>query len=209
MEFLSSILLYLHIASGYLALMAGTFVLILKKGTSMHKKLGSYFYYAMNVVVVSALLLSFIKSNMFLLHVAIFVLYQNLAGKRSVDYKTLNPTLVDYTLLVFAGINALWMLASLNIVLMVFGGISIFLVINDLRIYGALRKERILPKTAWLKRHIGMMMGAYIGAFTAFLTVNVHFIQPGWIVWIAPTVIFVPLMAYFTNKYTKQISKVA
>lgn len=209
MEIISVSSLYLHIASGYLALLAGTFVLILKKGTGVHKKLGSFFYYTMNMVVVSALLLSLIKSNMFLLHVAIFVLYQNFAGKRSVDYKTLNPSFVDYTLLVFAGLNALWMLASLKVVLMVFGGISIFLVINDLRIYFALRKEMSLPKTAWLRRHIGMMMGAYIGAFTAFLTVNVHFIQPGWIVWIAPTAIFVPLMAYFTNKYTKQISKSA
>lgn len=206
MEILSSTSLYLHIASGYLALVTGSVIMLLKKGNGQHKKIGIVFYVAMNAVVVSALLLSLLKWNLFLLHVAIFVAYQNIAGRRSITDKTLNPRFVDYFILLSAALNAIFMLKSLNGVLIVFGSISAFLVINDLRIYYTLRKESPLPKMAWLRRHIGMMMGAYIGAFTAFLTVNVHFVRPEWIVWIGPTVLFVPLMTYFTNKYTKTIS---
>ncbi len=206
MEFLSSTTLYLHIASGYLALAIGSIILLRKKGNGQHKKMGIVFYLAMNAVVVSALILSLLKWNLFLLHVAIFVAYQNIAGRRSITDKTLNPRTIDYIILLSAALNAFFMFKSLNGVLIVFGSISSFLVINDLRIYYNLRKENPLPKMTWLRRHIGMTMGAYIGAFTAFLTVNVHFVRPEWIVWIGPTVLFVPLMAYLTNKYTKSIS---
>jgi hypothetical protein len=37
---------------------------------------------------------------------------------------------------------------------------------------------------------------------TAFLVVNVNFVSPAWIVWILPTVIFTPLIVYWTRKYT-------
>ena len=53
---------------------------------------------------------------------------------------------------------------------------------------------------AWLYRHIGKMSGAYIATVTAFLVTNIHFL-PSTIVWLAPTVIGTPLIAYTIRKY--------
>lgn len=51
-----------------------------------------------------------------------------------------------------------------------------------------------------------MMVVAYISAFTAFLVVNVQFYGPNWVIWLAPTFIFVPLMRYWTNKYARKLA---
>ena len=49
-----------------------------------------------------------------------------------------------------------------------------------------------------------MMMGAYIGAITAFLVVNIHDFEPAWLIWLLPTFILVPLMRFWTWKYAKK-----
>jgi hypothetical protein len=47
----------------------------------------------------------------------------------------------------------------------------------------------------WLKIHVGNMMGSYIGAATAFLVNQTDKIPlPPTVLWLAPTVLIVPLM---------------
>ncbi|HLP32398.1 MAG TPA: hypothetical protein VK202_02935, partial [Bacteroidia bacterium] len=58
-----------------------------------------------------------------------------------------------------------------------------------------IRKHRI-------NTHLGNMSGAYIATVTAFLVVNVDFIQPGWLVWLFPSVIGVPFIFYQIRKRT-------
>lgn len=197
--------LFAHIITGYTALTAGTSIMILKKGDRRHQLIGRVFYLTMLAVSASALVLAGLKSNMFLVHIAIFVLYQNVAGRRSVKKKSLLPNVWDILLLVAALVNGILMLFAGNPVLMVFGGISVFLVFNDLRIYYRLHRKKQMPKLGWKARHIGMMMGAYIGALTAFLVVNVSLSGwPGIVLWLAPTAVFVPLMQWWTWKFTME-----
>jgi hypothetical protein len=203
MEYVQTGALTIHIIAGYLALLSGLFIMVLKKGNRQHVVLGNWFYYGMLLVSLSALLLSYLKSNLFLFHIGIFVGYQNHAGRRSVKDKTLKSNLLDWLILVAAAINGVLMVISGSIVLTVFGGISVFLAFGDFRTQWLLARSQVLAKQAWLKRHIGMMMGAYIGAITAFLVVNIYLEQYGWIVWLAPTVLLVPLMRFWTYKYTQ------
>ena len=203
MEYLQLGALSVHIIAGYLALTSGLLVMILKKGNNRHILLGHWFYYTMLLVCISALLLSVIKSNAFLLHIAIFVGYQNHAGRRSVQDKTLRASWIDWIILMAATINGAFMVMTGNIVLTVFGAISLFLVSGDVRTQWLLSKGKGLARQAWLKRHIGMMMGAYIGAITAFVVVNVYVEHYGWVLWLAPTAILVPLMQVWTYRFTR------
>lgn len=198
------IFLILHIISGFTALLFGTIIMAIKKGGKRHVLLGRIFFWSMMVVVFSALFLALSKNNGFLLGVGIFVFYQAFAGMKSGNRKNLSPKVLDVIVLFVAFANAVFMTTTGNIVLIVFGIISFALIFQDLRIYYRIYKNKEIPHLAWLSRHIGMMVGAYIGTFTAFLVVNVQLSSNQWIVWFAPTLILVPLMRYWNRKYTKK-----
>jgi uncharacterized membrane protein len=198
-----TIVLVLHIVSGFLALGFGLLALLSKKGQRRHRLSGRVFFYLMLSVAFSAVIISGIKLNLFLLLIAGFAFYQNVQGYRSVKNKSLRPSLIDWSATLVGLVSAIIMLWTLNIVLMVFGGISLFLVFSDLRTYNSVLNGKPISRLAWLSRHIGMMMGAYIATVTAFVVVNVQHVEPSWLPWLAPTVIGVPLMRYWDWKFTR------
>jgi len=53
---------------------------------------------------------------------------------------------------------------------------------------------------AWLRRHLGNMIGSYIAVFTAFLVVNGN---GHWLIWLGPTMAFTPLLIYWNIRLTK------
>lgn len=193
-----------HILSGYLALSCGAILMLGPKGNKLHRKLGRVFFYSMLGVCFSSIYLAVAKDIPFLFYIGIFVFYQNYAGFQSARNKTLKPGLLDGLVLLIALINGLLMISTLDVVLMVFGGISLFLVAGDLKIYYTLYRKGEISRLSWLARHIGMMLGAYIGAITAFLVVNVKTFEPAWAIWLAPTLLLVPLMQYWVWKYTRK-----
>ena len=201
-----STFLLLHILTGFSALLFGSILMIIKKGGKRHTKLGRLYFWSMIIGVISALVLAIFKGNLFLLGVGIFVFYQTFAGWRSAKKKSIPSSFWDVFVLIIAFFNGILMVFSGSIVLIVFGSISIFLCLNDVRSYYMIRKKGSIPKLAWLARHIGMMVGSYIGALTAFLVVNIQILNYQWIVWIAPTAIFIPIMNYWTNRFTKKKS---
>ena len=93
------------------------------------------------------------------------------------------------------GITLLINHINFGIVLLVFGLISIQMVRMDINVY----RGNIKFKNYWLLMHIQRMTGGYIAAFTAFLVVNNTYL-PGIVAWLAPTVIFVPLIFYWSKK---------
>ncbi len=203
METIHLLALALHVMGGNLALATGAFIMIANKGNSRHRYAGRWFYYSMLCVSLTSLLLSLIIESVFLLHIGIFVFYQNHAGYRSVHNKALIHTAVDWVVLMAALLNGLFMLASLQPVLSVFGALSLLLCTGDLFIMYRLKKNLAVKPLAWLSRHIGMMMGAYIGTITAFLVVNVKDgTGSNLYYWLGPTFLFVPLMQYWIWKYT-------
>lgn len=211
MEILEKAALLLHIAAGHIALISGLIVMIIRKGDQRHQRLGRVFYYSLLVVSASALLLSLTKENWFLLHIGIFVFYQAQSGFSAVQDKSLRPGFWSYLLLIVASFNALLMLWTRNPVLLAFGGINLGLVTGEIWLYIKLfRKARVHPKQ-WLARHIGMMVGAYIGTFTAFLVVNINMGALGFhhsaytvMLWLLPTAVLVPLLIFWQRKFASR-----
>ena len=197
MQYLLSISLIIHIATGMLALIAGAVAIFSKKGRKNHRFSGKIYFWSMVAVAITALILSFFKEIHFLLMIAIFSFYMTYTGFISINRNDLTPRIFDWLLLFIGLITVGFMIFSLNIVLIVFGLLFGSFVVTDL-----LRYLNILKKlnSYRLILHISRMMGAYIATCTAFFVVNVHF-YPAWLVWLLPTIIISPFISYFIRKY--------
>ena len=204
MDTLFRTLLFLHVAAGFIALLSGLLAIVLPKGRRLHTRSGILFHHAMVAVAVSAVALSALKGGRFLLHIGLFALYQVHAGRRSIVNKELRPATQDWAGLALGGINGALMLATGNIVLLVFGGISTMLALTDLRLFVRAIRGQALPHLAWLRRHIGMMLGTYIATTTAFLLTLMRHLDVGWLHFLAPTIIGVPLIVFATRRFTKR-----
>lgn len=198
-----AIILFIHVLSGFLALGFGLLAIVSKKGRKTHVLTGRVFFYLMLSVAATAVVVSLFKLNLFLLLVAGFAFYQNVSGYRSVKNKGMRPNWIDWSATLIGLVTGIAMISTLDIVLIVFGSISLFLVITDFRLYYTVLKGKQLSPLVWLSRHLGMMMGTYIATVTAFVLVNIRDVEPAWIPWLAPTALGVPLMRYWDWKYTK------
>lgn len=210
MEQLFTILLVIHIVAGSIGLFTGTMNIIRKKGDKLHKSVGKFFLYSMLVNGFAGLIMSLIHTNYFLLIIAVFSIYMASTGQRYLYLKKLNkgqkPQAVDWILslaMLFFGIGFLLFGGYLvfyknyfGTVLLVFGMISVLMVIQDFKNYQG--KSSI--KNFWLLVHIQRMIGAYIAATTAFLVVN-NTILPSVVAWLLPTVILTPLIIKWSRKY--------
>jgi uncharacterized membrane protein len=215
MEMISKITLFLHIASGFTALLAGASAILTQKGGKNHLLSGKIYYWAMTGVAFSAVVLAIFKGITFLFLIAIFSYYMNFTGRRTLQLKQIGSgqqaEKIDWFVLAIASLSGVVMVsfAFLGYVPLpqavgLFGLIMCFFALNDLWFLQGRNKD----KKTWLYRHIGRMCGAYIATFTAFLVVNVH-TNPAFIAWIAPTVIGTPVIAYYIVSYKKKFRKTA
>jgi len=206
METSYKITLGLHITSGFLALLCGCVAVISKKGGKIHRGAGKVFFFSMLGVCFTSVFISIVKDNRFLLLIGVFSFYLNYAGYRAIKNKNLKPSVPDWIVLFIAAANTFFMVYSMNVILMVFGAICFYIIIQNLRTNIKTIRNQSLPALAWLKWHIGMMMGAFIATATAFLVVNLgswKFITlPEWLGWLIPTIALTPLSVYFSRKYT-------
>jgi hypothetical protein len=211
MEIFLKITLVLHIVCGFSSLLTGTLISFLKKGDKRHRLLGRIFFYGMIGVSISATIISICKDNRFLLVIGIFSFYLNYGGYRAIKEKTLRPTIGDWLVFALGTGNGLYMIYSLDTVLMAFGGITLFIAINQFRVnLKAMRGQEMHPQD-WLKRHISMMTAAFIATVTAFVVVNVRLeddsIIPSWFPWLAPSMILGPMIWVWKKKYTGKKAK--
>lgn len=207
MDLLYPVFLALHIAAGSTALLAGTTAMVSGKGNRRHRTGGRIFYHAMNVTAVSALILSLIHPSLFLFCIGIFSFYQNFAGYRAVRRKSVKAERVDFIVLSLSILNTAVMLVSGYLILVVFGGISTLIVLRHIRAQVHIKKSGE-QASAWIRMHIGMMIGAFISAVTAFLVVNIKLSAgPSWLpllLWLTPTIILVPLMSVYNRRYAEE-----
>ena len=214
MEILFKIFLTIHIICGTIGLLVGSYVLFAKKGDALHKKIGSIFFYAMVINGFVSLVLARLHPNIFLFIVGIFSLYLLLTGKRYLQKKTnADVQKMDWLLLGFMlvfgigfvvlGIYYLFNGANFGFVPIVFGFIGLQFVNSD---YKNFRGQSTI-KNYWLTSHIQRMIGSYIAASTAFLVVN-NTLLPNLVAWLLPTVILVPLIFKWSNKYKKETPSV-
>ncbi|MFN9324320.1 MAG: hypothetical protein ACK6A5_02900, partial [Flavobacteriales bacterium] len=152
-------LLALHVAAGLTALLSGLVAIASPKGRTLHGRSGRLFHGAMVAVSLTAVALSALKGQRFLLHIGLFALYQVHAGLRSIRNKGLRPAAQDWAGLALGAVNGGLMIATGNIVLLVFGGISAALALTDLRLFLRALRGKALPHLAWQRRHKCKMLG--------------------------------------------------
>lgn len=220
MEKWLSTLVITHIVGGTISLICGLIPMVVVKGNNLHRLFGKLFFAGMCVVAITGFTVSVIKGLDFLLLISIFSFYLVAGGYRSLAHKKLHygnsATWVDWLLNGAAGAAMLFMVVwglmllptnrqVTGIISLVFGLIGIRLVLGKVRNF-AIKPKR---KTIWIEGHIAGMVGGYIAACTAFAVVNFDEVKgvPAIVPWLLPTVLGVPFIIYYTNKYTKPRSK--
>ncbi|MFN8300373.1 MAG: hypothetical protein U0T75_14830 [Chitinophagales bacterium] len=202
---LFKILLYTHIVSGMIALASGAVTLSLAKGGKLHRRIGLVFFMAMLLVSFSALAISIITHNNFLLAIAVFSFYMNFTGYRFLQNKIFKYQWFDWAVLLSGGLIAGFMVTTLNTVLVVFGALLSVMVVQD--VLKQTRGEEVIKQARRRKvlDHIGRMVGTYIATCTAFLVVNVKNVNPAWLPWLLPTFIGTPFIFYWVGVWKKKL----
>ena len=190
-----------------MALLTGLLALVLRKGSVPHKRMGDVFFGAMLLCSGAGLWLALKGGNQFLLVISVFSLYLTLAGfsapfvLKSPAARILGQLLASIMALGVVGFVVLTIDAFQNgnalagILLMLFGALAGFLVVQDYRFF---RHD----KGSVMSQHIGRMVGAWIAALSGFLVVN-QTLQPPVLNWVAPPVIGVPVIVYWIRKFTR------
>jgi uncharacterized membrane protein len=211
-------ILLFHILAGTVALGSGLVAIFAAKGRQNHNRSGRTYELAMYAVGVSAILMTLLKFNPFLLSIGIFALYLTYAGKRALFYfrlrQTYSPGIPDKLPSVAGLVTGLFMIGfpvwqmvmqgSFFVpVLAIFGFTLSGSCIGDL--YRLRKPELFTPgNKVWLLKHIGMMGGAYISTVTAFLVNNVH-IEQQWLVWVAPTAVGTVLISRAIRNWSSKL----
>ncbi len=207
---LFTVLLVLHIGAGCVTLVSALNAILSKQlewKQQVHTISGRVFAIAMLIIFVTALPMSLLKFNLFLLLISVFSFYLMFAGWiYATDRKGTRSGLlliVSITMLLVSAamlLFGLWAIANGNssaIPILVFGAIGILLARADWRVArvgGVKGKARIA-------QHLSLMMGATIAAITAFL-VNVVEL-PGFFgiaMWLIPTLIITPIIVSQSRK---------
>lgn len=206
MEKIIILLFLFHISFGTLSLCSGAIALFSAKGKAWHRRFGRLFFYGMTGVFITAIPLALIKSNVFLLLIALFSYYLAFSGWRFAKNKSGQIKTVDklinslmlfssFIMIGFGLYQLYYRLSNHAVVLLVFGLLGFALAHTDYKLYqkGAVTgKQRIVS-------HLGAMLGAMIATLTAFSVTNLA-IKPDIILWLGPTILLVPLIFWWKNK---------
>ncbi len=212
------LVLALHIAAGCAAFIAAPIALMTTKGGPTHRRAGKFYFWSMAVVAFSAIVLSIARPILFLGLVAIFSFYSALSGYRVLYRKRplagQGPTLFDWCAAIFTFVasTALFVfgtffrfgsLGKLGWTAGLFGIIGMAIAGGDIRLF--LRPPA--DKNFWWFTHMFNMIGSYIAAVTAFSAVVIgRFVGQTPIVWFWPTLIGVPLMYLWAQKYRRKFN---
>lgn len=205
-EQILTILIYLHAFLGGVGLLTGILSVLVKKGGVKHVKTGKIFTFSM----LSSSLISLIVArsphheNLFLFLIGIFTIYLILAGNRAVTFKSkakadwidqlISGTMFLVSLLmILIGVNGMEQQGN-SILYIFFGSFGTFMTIRDFQTFKVFKEK----KNAWLKSHLGRMIGALIASITAFLVAGLQIGTT--LVWILPTLLGTLYIIFWTKK---------
>lgn len=210
MEQTIRILIYIHAFFGGLGLITGMISISVKKGAINHKKAGKVFSYSM---VISSLISLFIArmpnhENLFLFLIGIFTIYMVLSGNRALTLKSKTKSKADntdksisgamlLTSIVMSIIGIIGMVQKIDnsILYVFFGCFGGFMTFKDFGTFKTFTEN----KNAWIKSHIGRMVGALIASVTAFMVAGLNIRTT--LVWITPTILGTVYIVYWTRKF--------
>lgn len=202
--------LWLHVATGTVAVFAGFVALVSSKGGRRHRRAGKLFVASMGVVVATVFVLLAIDPTTFrsvLSLVAVFSGYLAFSGYRTVSRNrpTDTESVVDWVAAGSAVLASLglggwglnWLLAghTFGIVMTVFGGIGVAFGVLDIHTFARTGAED------WVVGHLQRMVGAFIATVSAVSAVNLTPIL-GLAAWLWPTLLGTPLIYYWSKKYS-------
>ena len=202
---MSTTLLVIHIGAGSIAVFALLLAFAARKGESWHRRAGRIYSHSMAAALVAALLLALLTTNWMLLAVAVFSAYLVYSGWRCAALRESNLLGIDKIALLLMLITAAAMFALAYTMLA--GGdqmgvtVAVFAAIGG----GFALRDGLRWQTGWpngkdrLILHLTRMCGASIATLTAVVVVNVQ-TEPAYIAWLAPTVVFVPVIVYWTRR---------
>lgn len=226
MKQLFTAFLILHVIGGTLGLLAGSYVMIAKKGDKTHKLIGKIFAYSMLASGLCSFVLSILHDNMFLFSVGVFTIFMASTGWRYLYLKNVangqKPLIIDWILMVFMFVFSLMFIYIgilglidgnlFSIVSILFSWRGVVMVKRDFIIY----RGTITVKNYWLTKHLQRMSGAYIASLTAFIVVNVRldklneqtWTNYAWpLLWLLPAACIVPIIIKWTRKYQVKMRK--
>lgn len=210
MPTLEALTLWVHVGAGAVAILGGIGALVTKKGGRRHRRAGRVFVWSMAVVVGTVpLLLAFDPTafRVFLTLVATFSGYLAFSGYRALSRKRPgdDAATVDWTAaggVVLAclalggwGIARLLDGSSFGVVMVAFGGIGVAFGVADARTFRADGR-----RGSWMVSHLQRMVAAFIATVSAVSAVNLTDAL-GFVAWLLPTVLLVPLIVHWSRKY--------
>jgi hypothetical protein len=221
-----TLVLYLHIAAGFIALVTGLVPMFSQKGGKAHILWGKVYFWAMFVVALTALLRFKMQLNLiFLSGIAVFSFYNTFTGVRLIKRKdVLKPSFLDYFASTLAILSAFMMLyfayyafnkniTFYSVLFSVFGIFVFILAFEDFRIFMGKKvidnTDKPVPVRYWFQNHISRMGGSYIATVTAFLVVNNPPYIPGLVAWLAPGAIGGFIIGRVRKSYHKKYENVA
>lgn len=187
------VLLAIHVVGGSAALCVGTAIAVLRKGDHRHKMYGRLFVWTMLAASISGVTMSILKPNEFLLLVGLFSSYMAWSGWRILRAHPKQSVLqiIPAVALVVVAV-AMAVIAATSqestVIPLFFAAGMMMIGATDIRVALQLRKGPLSRKLS-ISRHVSLMGGALIAAWTAFLVVNISLPQFQWILWIGPSVI--------------------
>jgi hypothetical protein len=210
-------LLAVHIAAGFGSFLLAPVALATAKGGKQHKRWGMVYLWSMGVVAATAIPMAAYRPILFLALVAVFSFYAAFAGYRILKLKDLTRggsakpvdwiagsiTIVDGMALIYFGLFDPAKIQVIGIVAVVFGVIAIRLA--SVQLWSFVRKPK--EKMFWWYGHLGMFIGSYIAAWSAFSVVTLaRVIGNHWYVWLWPTMIGVPAIVVTTAYYKRKFA---
>lgn len=213
------LVLALHVGAGFSALTMFFVPMFARKGGQVHNRVGWWYTYAMWIVIITAIVLSFFRGVNGQLTPALFFsflavltgrpLYFALAVLKHKRGVSRNLLRWNIGLAVLTGLTALvlltvglgwWLVPDGDVLLLAFGIVGIFAAVTGLNDLRTLRND---PKS-WITHHIGGMLVSAIAAFTAFFAFGgrqffAEVFTGNWqlVPWIAPTVLGTIAISYY------------
>jgi hypothetical protein len=210
-------LLVVHIACGFASFLLAPVALATAKGGKQHKRWGMVYLWSMGGVAATALPMAIFRPVLFLALVAVFSFYAAFAGYRILQLKDLprggsaKPidwiagviTLVDGLALIYFGVFHPEKIQVIGVVSIVFGLIALRLA--SAQMWSFVRKPT--EKMFWWYGHLGLFIGSYIAAWSAFSVVTLaQVLGNHWYIWLWPSAVGIPAIvvttAYYKRKFT-------
>lgn len=214
MEPAIKILIYIHAFFGGIGLITGIGSVIVKKGKTLHKRMGKLFSIGMLISSILSLIVCCLPKhyNIFLFLIGLFTIYLVISGNRALAFKNkIEADLIDKitsgsmlffsVIMISLGVYCQWNSINNGILFTFFGGFGFYMTIKDFIYFRNLSEKN----KSWLSKHIGKMIGALIASITAFIVAGLSI--GNIMAWITPSILGTIYIIYWNRKLKSKTVK--